>query len=230
MSTLTVGYRIEPHRSPKAVVAGLYVIVNSKNGKMYGGSSVNIAFRWASHLTALCQDKHWNPHLQAAWRSYGPDAFECRVVAEPAIDVLLDEEQKLIDELFAAGIQYNISRHPRAPFRGRKHSDEWKAAHSARNKGRRVPIGCRYAPEVIAKTSAAVSKALTGRPLSESHRAALRKGWEKRHLKGPVTEETRKKIGETSRRMWSEPGFRAKHRAGMAAAAALSAKNEGRRA
>ena len=65
--------------------SGVYAWINLVNGKVYVGSSRNIPKRRAEHLRFLRNGNHHSPHLQAAWDSYGRDAFAFEVL-EPVED------------------------------------------------------------------------------------------------------------------------------------------------
>lgn len=55
--------------------AGIYCIENTKNKKVYIGSSKNIYQRLLKHFALLKHNKHQNGHLQNAWNKYGEDVF-----------------------------------------------------------------------------------------------------------------------------------------------------------
>lgn len=80
---------------------GIYNIVNKTNGKKYIGSSRNIQSRWSKHKSLLRHNKHENIKLQNAWNKYGEEMFEFIIVEECEFDVLLDVEQKYLDEMGA---------------------------------------------------------------------------------------------------------------------------------
>lgn len=56
---------------------GIYIIINTVNGKRYIGSSKNIYDRLCEHKSNLKNNKGHNVHLQAAWNKYGEDKFIC---------------------------------------------------------------------------------------------------------------------------------------------------------
>lgn len=78
--------------------SGVYRILCVPTGKVYIGSSKNIASRWASHLSLLRRDEHHSPHLQHAWNKYGEGAFVFEVVELAEKAQLLVREQKWIGE------------------------------------------------------------------------------------------------------------------------------------
>jgi group I intron endonuclease len=48
-------------------IAGVYMITNLVNNKVYIGSSTNIHKRIWRHKSVLKKNKHYNLHLQSAW-------------------------------------------------------------------------------------------------------------------------------------------------------------------
>lgn len=87
--------------------AGIYCIENTKNKKVYIGSSKNIYQRLLKHFALLRHNKHQNGHLQNAWNKYGEDVFRWYVLEFCSEDKLTKTEQLCID-LF--GAEYNITR------------------------------------------------------------------------------------------------------------------------
>ena len=55
--------------------AGIYQIVNVRNGKRYIGSAVNLRKRLLAHLGEFARGKN-SPRLQNAWNKYGKEAFD----------------------------------------------------------------------------------------------------------------------------------------------------------
>ncbi len=93
-------------------MAGVYIIRNCKNGKVYVGSTVGpFQHRWGEHKRQLRKGLHRNYHLQAAWNLYGESQFRFESIQEcPAIDCTR-LEQKFIDALGACNpnLGYNIN-------------------------------------------------------------------------------------------------------------------------
>ena len=91
-------------------ISGIYNIVNTKNGKFYVGSAMDINQRWNRHKNALKKNKHENLHLQRAYNKYGEDAFYCETIEETT-DLLL-REQHYLDTLkpYDINIGYNIGK------------------------------------------------------------------------------------------------------------------------
>ena len=47
---------------------GIYKIINTENGKIYIGQSINISHRWNCHKYDLKNKRHKNLHLQRGGR------------------------------------------------------------------------------------------------------------------------------------------------------------------
>lgn len=78
-------------------MAGIYLIKNKKNGKMYVGQSVNVNDRFVRHKTLLKHNKHYNRYLQNSYNKHGLEQFEF-IVLEECEECLLDSrEQHWID-------------------------------------------------------------------------------------------------------------------------------------
>jgi group I intron endonuclease len=60
--------------------AGIYSITNTANGKVYVGRALCICRRIAQHRSALRNNKHRNPFLQASWNEHGEAAFQFAVL------------------------------------------------------------------------------------------------------------------------------------------------------
>lgn len=121
--------------------AGIYIIKNLANGKVYVGSSANISARWCKHCIALEAGTHHSVKLQRAWAKYGRDAFSFEVVAiEKNREKRLALEQQFIDSLGAAASGYNIFPVAGSPS-GYRHTAEAIAKISATQRGKKKPAG-----------------------------------------------------------------------------------------
>jgi len=143
---------------PKA--SGIYRIVCDANGgRTYIGSSSNMRARWATHKSSLQRGKHGNRHLQRAWIKYGEGAFRFEVVEMVPVELLLDTEQRYIDE---CGDGFNIC--PIAGSnRGHKPSAEARAKMSAARMGHRHS----------AETREKIGAGNRGKTVSEASRAKM---------------------------------------------------------
>lgn len=104
------------------------MIKNNISGKCYYGSTINWIKRKNEHINKLRNNKHNNPHLLAAWKKYGENAFDFIWIKDVCCALLLSTEQLYIDSNNGG---YNIALYASAPMRGRKHSDETKNKISA---------------------------------------------------------------------------------------------------
>lgn len=80
-------------------ICGVYRFLNKKNGKVYIGSSKNIAKRIRAHLSKLKNNSHINKHFQAAYNKYGVESFDITVLEECDEYAQLKTEQKYLDLL-----------------------------------------------------------------------------------------------------------------------------------
>jgi group I intron endonuclease len=110
------------------MISGVYLIRNMVNGRVYIGSSKNIAMRLRYHRSGLRGGHHRNAILQAAWLKYGEAAFEFAPLMYCPTEVMLQNEQWAIEAYSAHYISggYNICPNARAPV-GIKRSEETKA-------------------------------------------------------------------------------------------------------
>ena len=116
-------------------ILGIYLIINSENGKIYIGSSIDIEGRFYEHCYHLNLGNHKNPKLQAAWNFYGADAFHFCIVEECSLENLLSVEQAWLDGSFGENC-YNVSPTAGNTF-GKACSKETKLKISEANKGRK---------------------------------------------------------------------------------------------
>lgn len=90
-------------------VTGIYKIKNTKNGRVYIGQSKDVQCRFNSHKSELRNNKHYNQHLQYAWKKYGEQAFEFSLIEECEERELDEREMFWISELDAISSGYNIT-------------------------------------------------------------------------------------------------------------------------
>lgn len=91
-------------------MSGVYKITNIVNGKIYIGSSKNIAMRWQSHIFDLSHNTHHNKELLKDFTKYGIENFNFSII-EIIVDVdkLLECEQMYIDKFNSIKNGYNSS-------------------------------------------------------------------------------------------------------------------------
>ena len=188
------------------MASGIYSIRNKANGKLYVGSTVDFASRWANHRCQLRKGDHDNSYLQRAWVKYGEDAFEFAVLMECPEGDLAVAEARFIQESRAGTREhgYNldtiiqgrrvVSPETRAKIsaacKGRKLSDETRAKISA------AKMGKKHSPEA----RAAMSLAQTGRKHSEETLQKFRTRIQ--------TDETKAKIAAAHTGLPKSPGHR----------------------
>lgn len=191
------------------MTCGIYKI-SLADGRCYVGSSVHIERRLAKHKWMLNSNVHHSSYLQNAWNKHGADAFSFDLIMECEESLLIEHEQRFINELDACfnlapvagsvlGIKRSqetiekMSRVPRTP--------EWRANLSASLKGH----------VVSAETGARISASNLGRrawnkgiPPSEETRAKLRVA----NLGKPATDETKARMSESHRKNWQSSEYR----------------------
>jgi group I intron endonuclease len=99
------------------------MVTNKLNGKIYVGSSNNIAVRWYHHKYYSASGSMKLPKFYNALRKYGSANFEWKILTECTPEELYSLEQKWLDENFD-DFNYNVSRSANAPMRGTTFSPE----------------------------------------------------------------------------------------------------------
>jgi group I intron endonuclease len=160
---------------PEAFNTGIYEIRNTKNGRRYIGSAVNVSKRWRDHIRQLEDGRHHSRFMQRCWNKNGSDCFIFRVLLACEKNDLLMYEQRAIDTIQP---QYNSA--PKAGSQlGLKMSDEAKAKMAAAARRTKNFTGCTHSeetkrrisekkrgvkqnPDVVAKRASSI-RALKGR-------------------------------------------------------------------
>lgn len=149
---------------------GVYAIVNVRAGRWYIGSSSEVEYRLASHVTKLRHGRHHCAALQQAWSADGEQAFVFQLIETVASVALLRErEQHHID---TSENPYNTALNADAPMLGRRHSDTTRMKISQRLTG--------------------VKQAAKGPPSAEKRAAISAKL--KGIARGPMADETKEKL------------------------------------
>lgn len=82
------------------MLQGIYKITNKKNGKIYIGSSDNVAKRWTQHISSLLDHSHHNEDMLGDFINYGENItifqFEIIELCECSKEKLLEKESKYI--------------------------------------------------------------------------------------------------------------------------------------
>lgn len=172
------------------MTAGIYIIRNINDGKVYVGSAANISNRWSVHRRALNAGTHHSAKLQRAWAKHGWDAFAFEVVAiERDHEKRIALEQHFIDSNNAATRGYNIFPIAGSPS-GYRHSDAAIAKISAANKGKKKPDG----------HGAKVSAARKGVAVSAREVARLAEIRPRKHTAESRARMSASQIGNTNRK------------------------------
>lgn len=108
-------------------ISGVYKIENSKNHKIYIGSSNSIKKRWAQHKRELRNQTHRNSYLQNAWNAYGEECFKFSIIEKCDVDDLQEKEQFWIDYYKSFDREYGYNICPKAfSLQGIKLTEECK--------------------------------------------------------------------------------------------------------
>lgn len=174
----------------------IYKIRNVINDKFYVGSTVDSRKRFWAHRKALRLGNHDCIHLQRAWDKYGEDCFKFEVIEQlNSKEELYPAEQKWLDEHFGKDYCYNVAAHADSPMRDA--SPEIRAKLAEKTKAWLEREG--HPRQGIAHTEesrAQMSATRTGKAAGTEH---YRYG-------KTISEETRKKIGDTQRGKPKAPG------------------------
>jgi len=199
---------------------GVYAIKNSLNGRLYVGSSHNIAERTRQHFNLLKNGKHSNSPMQADWGAFGSEAFEKVLLEECEPEALVATEQRWLDKLAPFGAQgYNKNKSAASGYAGRRMNDETKAklAEAQREyqrkngnamKGKKRPdLAVRNRTSEISEKRreqirAGNSARFKGKTLSPEHRAKISAA-----LKGKKKSAAhRKSLSDSKKREWDALG------------------------
>lgn len=167
----------------------IYKIRNVINEHYYVGSTVDSRKRFWAHRKALRLGKHDCLHLQRAWVKYGEDCFKFEIIEQlNSKEELYPAEQKWLDEHHGKDYCYNSAAHADSPMRDA--SPEMRARLAAKTKAWLEREGHpRKGYKLTDAEKQAISLGNTGKRAGEQHY---------RYGKA-VSEEVRKKIGDTQR-------------------------------
>ncbi len=153
--------------------SGIYIIKNMVSGKVYIGQAVDILKRWKNHKIEFKFNRN-SKYLQSAYNKYGylNIAFYVVEFCEPSKSILDKREQYWMDlyNSYDRKYGYNLSPTAGGSCTSYKHSDKTKALLSAKRKNKLR---------------------------TEEAKAAIKAGWEKRKARGPVSEETKRKLSKS---------------------------------
>ncbi len=167
----------------------IYKIRNVINEHYYVGSTVDSRKRFWAHRKALRLGKHDCLHLQRAWVKYGEDCFKFEVIEQlNSKEELFPAEQKWLDEHHGKEYCYNSAAHADSPMRDA--SPEMRARLAEKTKAwlerdGHPRKGYKCSPEEIAYSS--------------ERRKGIHAGEQHYRYGKTVSDETKKKIGDTQR-------------------------------
>lgn len=144
-------------------VSCIYQIRNLVNNHIYVGSTNNLYYRQNYHINHLKKKDHPNIKLQRAYNKYREDNFVLEVLITCDQSLLFWYEQQFLDKW---NPEYNISKNAEVPTRRGEHLSKKHANN--------------------------ISKALTGRVISDYHKLRMSQG-----QKG-------KKFSEETHKLWSQ--------------------------
>ena len=188
--------------------SGVYVIVNSINGKRYIGSANNFDGRFRAHRSLLRKGKHHSVHLQRSYDKHGKDAFRFMPLlrCEP-------EECVALEQLLMDGMKPEFNMSPTAGSQlGLRFSEESRERISKRLMGNQFTLGFQHSEKTRRRMSERKkgNSITLGRKLSPEHRKKI-----SRHLMGnqhtrghKYSEERKEKMSNALRELWKDPEYR----------------------
>lgn len=101
---------IVPHSPVDGVI---YTITNTITATVYIGRTVNLSNRWSQHRSQLTEGKHFNRHLQRAWKKHGESVFVFAVLDRASTrEALASAERAHVIAFRERGIELYNARHP----------------------------------------------------------------------------------------------------------------------
>jgi hypothetical protein len=189
------------------MACGVYKIINTVNGKIYVGSSVDIRGRFNSHKSDLRQNKHGNSKLQNAWNKYGEECFVFEIAEECDPQSVRDIEQVYLNEIFSkADKQSFYNLYPNATGLSSEQAREQNLKRWSD-------------PEFKARASASFKKTWSDPELLARHAESCKDNikkianpelWMQRNKDSHNTEEYITKSSERTRQQWQDPEIRSK--------------------
>lgn len=162
------------------MASGIYKLFCTISGKSYIGQSKNVAQRVKNHFKWLCENCHWNKHLQNSFNIYGRDAFLAEVLEYCDQEVLTEREQFWIDKYGFENL-YNMCPAAGSTAGSKRDypSEETRKKIGDGNRGKFVSL----------ETRQKQSKALVGNQNAKGAK---------------LSEETRKKMSDFKRDWWAK--------------------------
>ena len=168
------------------IVAGVYRIRNTVNGKVYNGSSFDLVQRLTVHRSNAKKGKE-NPHLQAAFAKYGQDAFrpEVRLEVASLFGPLRTEDKAYLREFLLPNLLY------------------WEQKYLDEDESYNPKKGYNICPKAGSNLGAPFySTGEFGRKISRTLKMS------KRFQEAVHSEEHRRKLSEAGKRRFADPAER----------------------
>jgi len=157
--------------------SGIYGFKCSVNDKWYVGSSASIYHRKADHIRRLRRNQSDHPRLQNAWNKHGEEAFEWSVLEWVTLkENLVEREQHWIDALAGYSDGYNTQPIAKSNFGVVRSEATKQKLRELANKQVHPPRSDEH--------KAAISRAHTGKVVSEETRAKMRAAYYAKPPKG----------------------------------------------
>lgn len=104
------------HTKEDLRTAGVYMIINHYNNKVYIGSTrASFRDRWDSHITNLKSNNHSNQYLQHAWNKYGYQYFEFKIIEQINDPAKIIEAEQFYIDVFFGETCYNLNKLAHSP-------------------------------------------------------------------------------------------------------------------
>ena len=134
----------------KNKIVGIYSIKCIATGKVYVGSSKDIARRWSCHLSMLRNGKHTNKELQKDFITYGIDRFSFRIKDE-CLQKDLYERELFYFSRYEHEQLYNCKgiRNTHKKIRRGREAAKYRESWSVKNMGESNPHCTKFNVELI---------------------------------------------------------------------------------
>ena len=187
----------------------IYKIVNLVNDKFYVGSTNDSKVRFRQHRKLLRQNRHHCKHLQAAWNKYGEPKFDFVIIEHLDAEHLLEgTEDVWLQAHVGKEHCYNSGYSAKAPWRGapKETTPNFGKVMSTEAKDQ-ISKTLRefYAADYNNHPRVGTQHSAETKALISEHRKDKHAGSEHYRFGQEVSEETRKKIGDTQRGVAKKP-------------------------
>ena len=182
-------------------ISGVYVI-QSADGRIYVGSSVDVEKRWSEHKSRLRNGKHDNPVLSEIVAEFGLDSLQPRLLLRCAPESLREQEQAAIDRLKPA---LNV-----LPTAERLLTEQWKRpGFRASNSERATKQNAeRWSDPVFVGKASARAAVMQTDEAKEKSAASRRRAMQER---GQAYQNVAVSASATLKRLHSDPEFAKAH-------------------